>query len=100
MAVEVIEAGGSAATQISSIQSMAPEVTALMFRYFDGRVWSETWDSDTMARIPRAVEVTFAFPPPRRRPAIFSGGSSQSSNLFRTVILIPVSDPFPKEFAE
>lgn len=100
MAVEVIEAGGSAATQISSIQSVAPEVTALMFRYFDGRVWSETWDSDTMARIPRAVEVTFAFPPPRRKPAIFGGGSSQSSNLFRTVILIPVSDPFPKEFAE
>ena len=100
MAVEVVEASGNAATQISNIQSVAPEVSALYFRYFDGRVWSESWDSDTMLRIPRAVEVTFAFPPPRRRSALFGSGSSQTMNTFRTVILIPVSDPFPKEFAE
>ena len=100
MAVEVVEAGGSSATQISSIQMLAPEVVAVNFRYFDGRVWSDSWDSETMARIPRAVEILIAFAPPRRRPALFGSGASQSMNTFRTVILIPVSDPFPKEFAE
>ena len=67
-------------------------------RYFDGRIWSESWDTDTIGRIPRAVEVSIAFTPPRRKPPIFSAAVSRSMNSFRTVILIPVSDPYPKDF--
>lgn len=99
MAVEVVEAAGSTATQVSAMQSLVPELTSLTFRYFDGRVWSETWDSDVMLRIPRAVEVTFSFPPPRGKTSSFMPATSSGlNNHYRTVILIPVSDPYPPEF--
>ena len=98
MAVEMVEAKGSSATQISSVQMLAPEVAAFRIRYFDGRIWSTAWDSEKSGRIPRAVEVSIAFLPPRRKPALFNAGVSRSMDSFRTVILIPVSDPYPKEF--
>lgn len=100
MAVEVVEASGGAATQISAMQLLAPEVAAIKFRYFDGRAWFEIWDSDTAGRIPRAIEVSIAFHPPRRKPAMFNVPVSHSTDSIRTVILIPVSDPYPKEFAQ
>lgn len=102
MAVEVAEANGGASTQMSQSQILAPEVTAFQVRYFDGRTWAETWDTETMttARIPRAIEVSFAFPPPKRPRSIFNSGVSSSMNKFRTVILIPVSDPYPQDFVQ
>ena len=100
MAVEVAEADGGSAAQMSQIQVLAPEVTAFYLRYFDGRVWSESWDTDTMARIPRAIEVSFSFPPAKRPRSMFSTAVSSSMNKFRMVILIPVSDPYPKDFVQ
>ena len=100
MAVEMVEANGGMATQMSAVQVVAPEVSALQFRYFDGRMWYNTWDSDSVGRIPRAVEVQIAFPPPRHKAPIFNIAVSRSMDTFRTVILIPVSDPFPKEFLQ
>jgi hypothetical protein len=100
MAVETLESSGGTATQISSVQMLAPEVVAFRVRYFDGRMWSETWDTDTTGRIPRALEVSFAFNPPQRKPAVFSAPVSNSMNTFRTVILIPVSDPYPQDFVQ
>jgi hypothetical protein len=96
MAVEAVEANGGVATQISNGQMLAPEVSALTFRYFDGRVWSTEWDSETNGRIPRAVEIQIVFAQPVRKKSFFS----HSMDAFRTVILIPVSDPFPAEFLE
>ncbi len=98
MAVEVLEAGGGSGLQTSNVQMLAPEVSNFLIRYFDGRVWSASWDSDTAGRIPRAVEVTVTFYPSRRKRGLFSSAVSQSMDSFRTVISIPVSDPFPKEF--
>ena len=100
MAVEAVEANGAAASQISSSQILAPEVATFRVRYFDGTTWLETWDSDTIGRIPRAVEVTISFLPPKRKPPIFNVAVSKSMNSFRTVVLIPVSDPYPKELVE
>ncbi len=100
MAVEVVEAGGGTAPQISGMQVLAPEVVALSFRYLDGQTWLEMWDSETNGRIPRAIEVQFAFPPPRQKPSLFNTAVSRSTDSFRAVILIPVSDPFPKEFLQ
>ncbi|WP_437226177.1 prepilin-type N-terminal cleavage/methylation domain-containing protein [Planctomicrobium sp. SH661] len=40
---------------------IAPEVTELTFRYFDAGEWFESWDSVTMGRLPRAIEVDFGF---------------------------------------
>ena len=100
MAVEVLEAKGAAATNITNLQVLAPEVSSFTLRCFDGRVWSPTWDSDLMGRIPRAVEISFTFLPPKRKPSLFNAAVSKSMDSFRTVILIPVSDPFPKDFIQ
>ena len=100
MAVEALESTGGAANQISNVQYLCPEVIGLNFRYFDGQVWSESWDSDATGRIPRAVELMVKLSPPKAKPALFNVATSRSMEIFRTVVLIPISDPFPKEFLE
>lgn len=100
MAVEELEAKGAAATNITNLQVLAPEVATFAVRYFDGRIWSATWDSEIAGRIPRAVEISFRFHPPKRKPPLFNAAVSKSMDSFRTVILIPISDPFPKDFIQ
>lgn len=46
---------------LESQHLLAPEVTELGFRYFDSGEWFSTWDSVTMGRLPRAVEIDFGF---------------------------------------
>lgn len=45
---------------------ISPEVTELAFRYFDSGEWFDNWDSTSMGRLPRAIEVKFGIwnPPP------------------------------------
>lgn len=100
MAAEVQEEKGANPTNVSTPQVLAPEVATFELRYFDGRIWYATWDSDTMGRIPRAVEIKFSFHPPKRKPPLLNAAVSRSMDSFRSVILIPVSDPFPKEFIQ
>lgn len=100
MAVEMVQASGGSVAQVSTMQVLAPEVISVAFRYFDGLTWWGTWDSDLTGRIPRAVEITMQLAPPRRQPGLFNVATSRSMELFQTVITIPVSDPFPKEFVQ
>ena len=96
--VQSVEGSGGSATLASKSQSLAPEVSTLAFRYFDGTTWRTVWDSVEAGYLPRAIEVSIAFIPPKN-----SGGPlanvtvSSSTNQFRTVILVPVSDPLPPE---
>jgi prepilin-type N-terminal cleavage/methylation domain-containing protein len=100
MAVESAESAGGSAMQASALHLVAPEVAALRFRFFDGRAWYDVWDSDTVSRVPRAVEVTIGFAPPQQKKTLFSAAVSRSLETFRAVILIPVSDPYPKDFIQ
>lgn len=100
MSVEALEANGGQAAQISAAQMLAPEVAAINFRYFDGMMWQQVWDSDAVGRLPRAVEVTVILAPIQRKPSFFNPAISHSDDSFRTVIMIPASDPFPKEFVQ
>lgn len=46
-----------------------PEVVSLQFRYFDGRGWSDTWNSLTRKALPAAVEIQLQLAAlPTRRP--------------------------------
>ncbi len=70
---------------------LAEEVKAIKFRYFDGTDWHDTWTSSEMRRLPRAVEVAIRF-----RPIDFQWSNlqtDQSSDGFRQVILVPLSEP-------
>lgn len=100
MAIEQVEASGGLATQVSQIQVLAPEVIAVNFRYFDGHMWQTAWDSETNGRLPRAIEIMMQLRPPQQKSGYFSVAVSRSMETFRTVVLIPVSDPFPPEFLE
>jgi prepilin-type N-terminal cleavage/methylation domain-containing protein len=52
-----------------------PEVVSLQFRYFDGRGWSDTWNSLTRKALPAAVEIQLQLADlPARRP----GGVGQA----------------------
>lgn len=44
---------------------LAADVSGLMFRYFDGTAWEDSWDSTAQNNtLPRAVEVTLVFDDP------------------------------------
>ncbi|MBS0204724.1 MAG: hypothetical protein JSS49_17605 [Planctomycetes bacterium] len=101
LAVQQVEEKGGTAATMSGQQALSPEVNYLEFRYFDGRAWYTTWDSEESARLPRAVEVIIGFAPSHTRlgPALRVAVSG-STNRFRTVVLIPIADPLPEEFVQ
>jgi type II secretory pathway pseudopilin PulG len=45
----------------STIKNLAPEVTRMEFRYYDGFRWWVTWDSQLEQRLPLLVEITLQF---------------------------------------
>lgn len=48
--------GGDSFSQQSRL--LAPEVTELQFRYFDGAAWLTEWDSELQDALPRCIEIT------------------------------------------
>jgi type II secretory pathway component PulJ len=100
MATQLVEEKGAAPTSLSLPQALAPEVAMVQFRFFDGVTWFTVWDSEEAGRLPRAVEVIITFAPSQAKlgPAL-RVNVSQSTNTFRSVVLIPISDPLPAEFA-
>ena len=51
----------------TAVPPIAPEVTAIEFRYHDGVAWLESWDSSTSGALPKAVEIRLFFA--RQTPA-------------------------------
>jgi len=86
--------------QNASDELLAAEVTRLEFRYFDGQIWSQQWDTAEAGGLPMAVEVAIAI---RRSDAeddnFFSlTGSTidsitEDEVLYRLVVGIPVAVP-------
>jgi hypothetical protein len=101
LATQLGEDKGASPTSLSLPQALAPEVDTLQFRFFDGVTWYTVWDSEEIGRIPRAVEVIITFAPSQIKvgPAL-RVATSQSTNTFRSVVLIPVSDPLPTEYQQ
>lgn len=98
MATQMVEEKGAAPTSLSLPQALAPEVATVQFRFFDGVTWFTVWDSEEAGRLPRAVEVIITFAPSQAKlgPALRTN-VSQSTNTFRSVVLIPISEPLPAE---
>lgn len=96
--VQAVEEDGGTAAQASQSQALAPEITSLLFRYFDGSTWCETWDSEATGYLPKAIEVTIGFAPPKSQGGPLTNVAvSSSADQFRTVILVPLADPMPPE---
>ena len=56
--------GGGMSSLAATGQVIAPEVVSIAWAYWDGTVWSNTWDSDELETLPRAVRVTIGVRPP------------------------------------
>ncbi|MEM9702461.1 MAG: hypothetical protein AAF907_08460 [Planctomycetota bacterium] len=54
--LEAAEEAGDLPTMIACARTIAPEVTNLRFRYFDGVEWTDSWDSEASGALPRAIE--------------------------------------------
>lgn len=98
LALQQAYEAGQVDVMAQSSELLAPEVTELTFRYFDGATWLDTWDSSSMKAVPRAIEVTLRIDVTAdddNKPALRYGESPtlSSDDLFRFVIAVPLSDP-------
>jgi prepilin-type N-terminal cleavage/methylation domain-containing protein len=86
----------SASESLEPHDVIAPEITDVRFRYFDGADWVGGWDSREMGALPRAVEVIFTFWNEPVRPRGQAGGRFVPQGTYtdvRHVFYIPLSEP-------
>jgi len=87
----------AAATEV-----LAPEIAEIRFRYFDGQLWRDDWDSVALAGLPFAVEITLTLAPellPAGNNAAVTADTSAPGmspadaplHTFRTVVHLPVA---------
>jgi type II secretory pathway component PulJ len=82
-------------------QLLAPEITYLEFRYFDGSSWYTEWDSQQMGGLPTAIEITIGIDPAADRNredldvADVRELSVADTNLYmyRLTVHLPVAKP-------
>jgi hypothetical protein len=82
---------------------IAPEITTLQFRYFDGAMWVEEWDTETYGGLPVAVEVTLGITPMRflqmDEDDVPFGGTTdelyQGEVYYRMCVRLPAARPLP-----
>ena len=75
---------------------LAPEISTIQFRYFDGAEWTTQWDSAIQERLPSAVEVTLTFQELDVETNSILFGEDPSgleSNTVRFVIAIAMAPP-------
>jgi len=84
---------GNLAALVQQTRVLAPEVTRVQFRYFDGISWQPAWDSAQFGGLPRLVEVTIEIrsaPSRKSRPDEPVNAATQE---FQVVVVIPASKP-------
>ena len=54
---------GGAADITQGQELIAPEVTQIQFRYYDGEAWQDEWDSEDLGKLPVAIEFTMVIDP-------------------------------------
>lgn len=91
---EVTDAPSISANQ-ENIESLAPEVTELGFRYFDGSEWQDSWDSAESKTLPVAVEITLVLRPLNTVTKVSSSsGTSDAEDdslVYRLVVDLPAA---------
>jgi hypothetical protein len=106
-ALKMSDEKGDVAALASQAQILAPEVTLLQFRYFDGAEWLSSWDSVALNEaaqsgttqsaaiqptLPRAVEIQIGLLP-RQSPShrrVQLSGQTAAPHIFRLVVAIPI----------
>ena len=80
----------------------AEEVSRVIFSYYDGANWQETWDSGTQNGLPVAIEIILTL----RNTQSSDGFSSDEPDPYalgetkhRMVVALPLAEPFIEETA-
>jgi hypothetical protein len=95
-AVYSASAGGFDAARYEEL--LAPEVTALEFRYFDGTEWVTEWDSSTRQALPVCVEIAMTMRALDTTAAadpftIFAGEAAPTDRVYRLLVHLPGGEP-------
>ena len=89
--------------QLAASKLLAKEVSGLQFRYYDGLGWQETWDSNALNELPKAIEITLTLRNQEAAGDAFSDDVADPYALpettHRMVVPIPVAEPFVTESA-
>ena len=97
--LQSLQQGGSIES-LGSEELLAPEVTDIQFRYFNGTEWLDQWDSTELNGLPMAVEVTVWIP----RPSANTGGlgiwnpatadlDDENLQAYQLVVHLPTAKP-------
>ena len=98
--LQITQADATGAMDLLAQQAevLAPEVTQLQFRYFDGTAWLSQWDSAAAGALPRAVEVTLSInvnADEVNQSPLAAGlptDAASSSEIYRFVVALPLAD--------
>jgi type II secretory pathway pseudopilin PulG len=89
--------------QLAASKLLAKEVSGLQFRYYDGLGWQESWDSNALNELPKAIEITLTLRNQEDAGEAFSDDVADPYALpettHRMVVPIPVAEPFVTESA-
>ena len=89
--------------QLAASKLLAKEVSGLQFRYYDGLGWQESWDSNALNEMPKAIEITLTLRNQEDAGEAFSDNVIDPYALpettHRMVVPIPVAEPFVTESA-
>ncbi len=66
-AATYLESMGGTSDPLVGLESIAPEVAAIDFLYFDGAEWTDLWNSEEMGGLPRAVQIRVSIIPKKFR---------------------------------
>ncbi|PHS14006.1 MAG: hypothetical protein COA78_06400 [Blastopirellula sp.] len=94
----------------ATAEVIAPEVSMLMFRYFDGYQWNDEWDSEELGGLPLAIDVVIAIRPleltyeevieSSDQVLEYDAMSNGSNMIYRRLVRIPIAFPIDQEALE
>lgn len=98
LALQLADKSGSVGSLLGRTQMLAPEVSRILFRYYDGSIWQTQWDSASYGGLPRAVEVTLelTFEAKTEGQGRYKKTKQEPPRTFRTVVPLPLSKPILK----
>lgn len=71
---------------------MAPEISGVQFRYFDGSGWNDAWDSGEDSGFPLAVEITVFLDPGRVANVTDASQAEANIAMWRHVVHLPTAE--------
>lgn len=95
LALQLADKSGNVGSLLGQTQMLAPEVSRVNFRYYDGTTWTTKWDSVSYGGLPRAVEINLelTFAAETTGQGRYKKTKQEPPRVYRSVVFLPVSKP-------